>query len=91
MGQAAAKGRQQSWDQVNDGIRADGLRSEEGIGFSVMRAADIIGEHQVTLAVAGERIEIDIVSAIENFADGALRAAKWLEEQAPGFIACRTP
>lgn len=51
-----------------------------------MRAADIIGEHQVTLAVAGERIEIGHrVSNRKTFADGALRAAKWLDEQAPGL------
>ncbi|MDV6315515.1 4-hydroxy-tetrahydrodipicolinate reductase [Idiomarina sp. HP20-50] len=86
LGEAAANGRQQSWEQVNDGVRADGQRSEKGIGFSVMRAADIVGEHQVTLALAGERVEIGHrVSDRKIFADGALRAAKWLDEQAPGL------
>lgn len=86
LGKAAAAGRQQSWEQVNDGVRADGVRSENGIGFSVMRAADIVGEHQVTLAVDGERVEIGHrVSNRKIFADGAIRAAKWLEQQAPGL------
>lgn len=86
LGEAAAKGRQQTWEQVNDGIRAQGPRSEKGIGFSVMRAADIIGEHQVTLAVAGERVEIGHrVSDRKIFADGAIRAANWLVEQTPGL------
>ncbi|RUO68930.1 4-hydroxy-tetrahydrodipicolinate reductase [Idiomarina ramblicola] len=86
LGEAAAKGRNQRWEQVNDGIRGEGPRSDDGIGFSVMRAADIVGEHQVTLAVAGERIEIGHrVSDRKIFADGALRAGKWLQEQAPGL------
>ncbi|MCK7458201.1 4-hydroxy-tetrahydrodipicolinate reductase [Idiomarina aminovorans] len=86
LGQAAAKGRQQNWEQVNDGIRSDGSRSDAGIGFSVIRAGDIVGEHQVTLAVAGERVEIGHrVSDRKTFAEGALRAAKWLIEKAPGL------
>ena len=87
LGQAAAKGREQRWEEVNDGVRTDGVRSEKGIGFSVMRAADIVGEHQVTLAVDGERVEIGHrVSNRKIFAEGAIRAAKWLKEQAPGLF-----
>ncbi|MCA1767771.1 MAG: 4-hydroxy-tetrahydrodipicolinate reductase, partial [Idiomarina sp.] len=48
--------------------------------------ADIVGEHQVTLAVSGERVEIGHrVSDRKIFADGALRAAKWLNGEAPGL------
>ena len=87
LGQAAAKGREQRWEEVNDGVRTDGVRSENGIGFSVMRAADIVGEHQVTLAVDGERVEIGHrVSNRKIFAEGAIRAAKWLKEQGPGLF-----
>lgn len=86
LGEAAANGRQQSWEQVNDGIRGNGPRSDAGIGFSVMRAADIVGEHQVTLALAGERVEIGHrVSDRKIFADGALRAAKWLTDKPPSL------
>ena len=85
LGEAAAMGRKVTFETVNDGIRGDGLRSDDGIGFSVLRAADIVGEHQVWLAQAGERIELSHrVSDRRIFAEGALRAAKWLTAQAPG-------
>ena len=78
-------GRKVTFETVNDGIRGDGLRSDDGIGFSVLRAADIVGEHQVWLAQAGERIELSHrVSDRRIFAEGALRAAKWVTAQAPG-------
>jgi 4-hydroxy-tetrahydrodipicolinate reductase len=85
LGEAAARGRKVRFETVNDGIRGEGERSEQGIGFSVLRAADIVGEHQVWLAQAGERIELSHrVSDRRIFAEGALRAAQWLKAQAPG-------
>lgn len=90
LGEAAAEARQQTWKDVNDGIRSDGVRSQHGIGFSVMRAADIVGEHQVTLATDGERLELGHrVSNRKVFADGALHAAQWLVNQKPGLYCLR--
>jgi 4-hydroxy-tetrahydrodipicolinate reductase len=54
-------------------------RSPGSIGFSAVRAGDIVGEHTVTFAAAGERIEITHrATDRSNFARGALRAAEWL-------------
>ncbi|RXS44087.1 4-hydroxy-tetrahydrodipicolinate reductase [Idiomarina sp. 29L] len=86
LGEAAAVGRQQEWTTVNGGVRGDGVRQDDSIGFSVMRAGDIIGEHQVTLATEGERIELSHkVSNRNTFAQGAVNAALWLQDQKPGY------
>ncbi|ASG66141.1 4-hydroxy-tetrahydrodipicolinate reductase [Idiomarina piscisalsi] len=86
LGEAAAKGRHQDWSTVNTGVRGDGVRQDDSIGFSVMRAGDIIGEHQVTLATEGERIELSHkVSNRNTFAQGAVNAALWLQDQKPGY------
>ena len=62
-----------------------GARPREQIGFSTVRAGDIVGEHTVLLAGTGERLEITHrASSRMNFALGALRAAKWLVSQPPG-------
>jgi 4-hydroxy-tetrahydrodipicolinate reductase len=61
-------------------------RDPSGIGFSVVRAGDIVGEHTVTFATAGERLEITHRSADRMiFARGALQAAAWLIGRAPGL------
>ena len=54
-----------------------GLRPSQGIGFSVMRGGDIIGEHEVRLVGSGERIEL-VHRATDRrlFARGALVAAR---------------
>ncbi|RUO77194.1 4-hydroxy-tetrahydrodipicolinate reductase [Idiomarina seosinensis] len=86
LGEAAASGRQQSFDEVSAGVRSDGERQQGSIGFSVLRAADIVGEHQVMLAQEGERLELNHrVSDRKIFAEGALRAANWLVEQPKGL------
>ena len=62
-----------------------GLRPSQGIGFSVMRGGDIIGEHEVRLVGSGERIEL-VHRATDRrlFARGALVAARWLCGREPG-------
>ena len=56
------------------------------IEYAVVRAGDIIGEHTVLFNLPGERLEFTHkVSERAVFARGAVRAAKWLSEQAPGF------
>ena len=63
-----------------------GARPRHAIGFSSVRAGDIIGDHTVMFAGNGERIEITHrASDRNNFALGALRAARWLKNQSPGF------
>lgn len=56
-----------------------GEREAGTIGFSTIRAADIVGEHTVMFADTGERIELTHkASSRQTFATGAVRAAKWL-------------
>jgi 4-hydroxy-tetrahydrodipicolinate reductase len=56
------------------------------IGFAVVRAGDIVGEHTVTFAGAGERVEITHRASDRiTFARGALRAAEWLIGRPPGL------
>jgi len=64
-----------------------GARSRETIGFATVRAGDIVGDHTVLFAGAGERIEITHrAHSRMNFAQGALRAARFLAGQARGLF-----
>jgi 4-hydroxy-tetrahydrodipicolinate reductase len=63
-----------------------GERDRTTIGFSTIRAGDIVGEHTVMFASEGERIEITHkASSRATFANGAVRAAKWLAGQPAGL------
>ena len=63
-----------------------GARDQNTIGFATVRAGDIVGDHTVTFAAEGERIEITHkASSRMAFARGALRAAAWLAGQKPGL------
>jgi len=56
-----------------------GARTDEEIGIQTIRGGDIVGEHTVIFAGAGERIEIaHKATSRDNFAKGAVRAAKWI-------------
>ncbi|HUS24691.1 MAG TPA: 4-hydroxy-tetrahydrodipicolinate reductase [Candidatus Binatia bacterium] len=63
-----------------------GPRDGKTIGFATIRAGDIVGEHTVIFAGESERVEITHrASSRMNFAAGALRAATWVRERAPGL------
>jgi 4-hydroxy-tetrahydrodipicolinate reductase len=63
-----------------------GPRGEEEIGFAVLRAGDTVGEHTVSFAAAGERVEITHRATDRVvFAHGALRAAEWLAGRPAGL------
>jgi 4-hydroxy-tetrahydrodipicolinate reductase len=56
-----------------------GARERKTIGFETIRAGDIVGDHTVLFAGAGERIElVHRASSRMTFASGALRAAAWI-------------
>ncbi len=64
-----------------------GARDRRSIGFSSVRAGDIVGEHTVLYAGTGERIEITHrASSRSNFAQGAIRGAKFLENHTHGLF-----
>jgi 4-hydroxy-tetrahydrodipicolinate reductase len=61
-------------------------RTPGSIEFSVVREGDIVGEHTVTFAAAGERVEITHRATDRMaFARGALRAAGWLVGRPAGL------
>lgn len=63
-----------------------GERNPKSIGFSVIRAGDIVGEHTVMFADEGERVEITHnASSRTTFAKGAMRASLWLANQPAGL------
>ncbi len=56
------------------------------IGFSVVRAADVVGEHTVMFATTGERLELTHrATSREVFARGAVQAACWIAGRVPGW------
>ena len=62
-----------------------GAREPGAIGFQTLRGGDIVGEHSVTFAGIGERIEIAHRAGSRlTFARGAIRAALWLQAQPAG-------
>jgi len=88
MGRSVAEGRGVDFNEQAVYARHGhtGARESGNIGFSVIRAGDIVGEHTAMFAAAGERLEIRHVATDRmTFASGAVRAAKWLEHQPPGF------
>jgi 4-hydroxy-tetrahydrodipicolinate reductase len=63
-----------------------GERKPKEIGFHSIRGGDIVGEHTVIFAGAGERVEVTVRSQSRTtYAYGALRAAKWLKGRPPGL------
>jgi len=80
LGEAAAEGRGVKLADVSDSGRdgITGTRKRGDIGFSAIRGGDIVGEHDVMFAGAGERIILrHIASDRALFARGALKAALW--------------
>lgn len=64
-----------------------GERKNGTIGFATLRGGDVVGDHTVIFAGAGERIEIAHKSASRtSYAAGALRAAKFLHGKAQGLF-----
>ena len=62
-----------------------GERKENTIGFATVRGGDIVGDHTVLFAGTGERIEITHKSSSRaTYAEGSLRAVRFLAPQAQG-------
>ena len=64
-----------------------GVRDHSTIGFSTIRAGDIVGDHTAMFALDGERVEITHrASSRQTFANGAVRAAIWLMQHDKGLF-----
>lgn len=68
-------------------LNKTGPRRKNTIGYSIIRAGEIIGEHKILFtSKSGEVIEIN--HKVTNrlvFAYGALLAAKWIKNKKNGF------
>ncbi|HEX2479080.1 MAG TPA: 4-hydroxy-tetrahydrodipicolinate reductase [Geminicoccaceae bacterium] len=88
LGRAAARGRAVDLAAVADRGR-DGLtgaRRPGAIGFAALRGGDVVGDHVVIFAGAGERIELAHRAADRRiYARGAVIAARWLRGRPPGL------
>ncbi len=87
LGEAAAAGRGVDLNDVSDRGRdgITGTRKKGDIGFTAIRGGDIVGEHDVMFAAAGERIILrHVASDRAVFSRGALKAALWGQDKMPG-------
>ena len=87
LGEAAASGRgvklAEVADRGRDGIT--GARVPGHIGFAAIRGGDVVGEHDVIFAGAGERVVLrHLATDRAIFARGALKAALWGQDRKPG-------
>ena len=83
---ANATGRTLDTDAVYARHGVTGARDPRAIGFSVFRGGDVVGDHTVTFAGTGERIEISHkASSRMTYALGSLRACKFLADQSTGL------
>lgn len=63
-----------------------GERTKREIGIQTIRAGDIVGDHTVIFGGTGERLEFTHrAQSRDNFAKGAIRAAKWVVNQKNGL------
>lgn len=92
LANALAKGREVDLAQVanygREGIT--GARPQGEIGIHAVRGGSVVGDHWVNFFGEGERIEIHHhAESRRTFADGAVRAAVWASDKAPGLYTMR--
>ncbi len=92
LGKAAARGRGVDLEDKAAGMSGDrrGARKGGDIGFSVFRGGGVVGDHAVSFAAMEEVITLSH-SAIDRalFARGAVAAARWVTDKAPGLYSMR--
>ncbi|SEM79310.1 dihydrodipicolinate reductase [Sphingomonas gellani] len=87
LGEAVARGRGTTLAEIRVDGRAGlvGARTEGTLGFGSLRGGSVIGDHSVIFASEGERLELSHRADDRSlFAKGAVRAALWLANRAPG-------
>lgn len=92
LGEAVARGRRVRLADV----RVDGRSGRPGerprgeVAFHALRGGDIVGEHQVMLIGERERVSLGHVAQDRAlFAEGAIRAARWIAGKEPGAYTMR--
>lgn len=90
MGEVIAQTLNRNLDEVaiygREGMGEE--RDDKTIGFATIRGGDVVGDHTVVFASAGERVEITHkASSRMTFATGAIRAAEYIvNKKAPGLF-----
>jgi len=87
LGEAAADGRGVVLGEVAERGRDGhtGARATGAIGMAALRGGDVVGEHDVIFAGAGERIVLRHIATDRMiFARGAVKAALWGLDKKPG-------
>ncbi|MEO6363861.1 MAG: 4-hydroxy-tetrahydrodipicolinate reductase [Caldimonas sp.] len=86
MGEVVARAQASALDD-RAAFDRNGLRRPGAIGFASLRGGDIVGDHTVLFAGAGERIEITHRSTSRaTYAEGSLRAARFLAGKTHGLF-----
>jgi 4-hydroxy-tetrahydrodipicolinate reductase len=79
-----------AWEEVYGRQGVIGERKKDELAVLALRGGDIVGEHTVFFAGVGERLEITHRAySRENFARGALIAARWLVKQGNGVYSMK--
>lgn len=89
IGRAVAKGRGVVLEDVMESGRHGhtGPRKHGAIGFAALRGGQIVGEHTLIFAAATEQIALTHRAFDRrSFAQGAVRAARWLAGRPPGLF-----
>jgi 4-hydroxy-tetrahydrodipicolinate reductase len=87
LGEAVACVRGQDFQKVARyaPVSSDKTRSAGDIRFAVERRGDVPGDHTVSFKSTTEQLELThSVTTRQVFADGAVRAARWVVSQQPG-------
>lgn len=89
LAQCMAEARGLVYDEVKRHTR-DGIigeRQQNELGVAALRGGDVVGDHTAYFFGPGDRIEVTHrAHSREAFAQGALRAAKWLANKQPGKL-----
>ncbi len=87
LGRAAAEGRGLDFDEVAVyGREGVSLRQENEIGVHALRGGAVVGEHRIIFYSEGEEVEVaHRALSRRTFADGAVRAAKFVSSASPGL------
>lgn len=88
LGRAVAQGlaRDLDRDAVMSRVGMVGARSDREIGIMTLRGGDVVGDHTVIFAGAGERIELTHrAQSRDCLARGAVRAGIWLADRDAGL------
>lgn len=92
LAKAVARGHDVSLDDVRVDGRSGrpGARPRGEIGLHAVRGGDVVGDHRVLYLGERERIELaHLAQDRALFAEGALRAARWMAGRAPGAYGMR--